>query len=88
MLNGISGEVANSVRGQTDGIGEISRNIDQASVGTDEVSRHISDVEVIARETSGTAVQISHAAADLAKQSDYLKVEVQQFLESVRAGNQ
>ncbi len=64
---------------------EISRNVQQASVGTQRVSANITDVQRGAVETGSASAEVLSAAKSLAADSTRLKIEVAQFLESVRA---
>jgi methyl-accepting chemotaxis protein len=59
--------------------------VQQASLGTQEVSMNITDVQRGAIETGSASTQVLSAAKSLATDSTRLKVEVAQFLESVRA---
>ena len=81
----ISSAVAAAVQEQTAATGEIARNVEQASAGTQEVSANIVSVEQAARETGGAAEQIKISATDLSKQAEFLRHEVGQFLNQVRA---
>jgi len=82
----ISTAVAAAVEQQTGATNEIARNVEQAAVGTQDVSSNIVSVERAAGETGAAAAQIQSAATDLSKQAEYLRREVGQFLDQVRAG--
>jgi methyl-accepting chemotaxis protein len=84
-LSEVSAAIAAAVEEQGAATQEISRNVQQASVGTQEVSSNISDVQRGAAETGSASSQVLSAAQMLASDSTRLKVEVAQFLESVRA---
>ena len=84
-LSEVSAAIAAAVEEQGAATQEISRNVQQASVGTQEVSANISDVQRGAAETGSASTQVLSAAQSLASDSTRLKVEVAQFLESVRA---
>ena len=64
---------------------EISLNIENASQRTKEVSLNIKSVELSTSETGAAAKQISNASAELSKQAEFLRSEVNSFLEEVRA---
>ena len=81
----ISTAVAAAVEQQTGATGEIARNVEQAASGTEEVSSNIVSVEQAARETGAAAEQIKASATDLSKQAEFLRREVGQFLNQVRA---
>jgi len=81
----ISSAVAAAVQQQTAATNEIARNVEQAAVGTAEVSVNIVSVEQAAKETGAAAEQIRSSATDLSKQAEFLRREVGQFLDQVRA---
>ena len=64
---------------------EIARNVEQAAEGTDNVTSNIVAVEQAARETGAASGQIKDSAADLSRQAEFLRHEVNQFLAKVRA---
>ncbi|WP_051357016.1 methyl-accepting chemotaxis protein [Azorhizobium doebereinerae] len=64
---------------------EIVRNVDQAATGTNTVTSHISDVAKTADETGAAAGQVLGAAGALTDQAKRLEVEMQRFLDTVRA---
>ncbi|WP_298878552.1 methyl-accepting chemotaxis protein [uncultured Bradyrhizobium sp.] len=84
-LSEVAAAIAAAVEEQGAATQEISRNVQQASVGTQEVSSNITDVQRGAIETGEASVEVLSAAKSLASDSTRLKVEVAQFLESVRA---
>ncbi|AJA64980.1 MULTISPECIES: methyl-accepting chemotaxis protein [Bradyrhizobium] len=84
-LSEVSAAIAAAVEEQGAATQEISRNVQQASVGTQEVSMNITDVQRGAIETGSASTEVLSAAKSLATDSTRLKVEVAQFLESVRA---
>ena len=57
----------------------------QAAQGTQQVSSNISDVERGAGETGSASAQVLSAAQMLSGDSNRLKIEVTEFLQSVRA---
>jgi methyl-accepting chemotaxis protein len=84
-LSEVSSAIAAAVEEQGAATQEISRNVQQASIGTQQVSANITDVQHGAIETGSASTQVLSAAKSLASDSTRLKVEVAQFLESVRA---
>jgi methyl-accepting chemotaxis protein len=64
---------------------EISRNVQQAAQGTHQVSAHITDVQRDASETGSASSHVLSAAQSLAGESDHLKKQVDNFLNTVRA---
>ncbi len=84
-LSEVSSAIADAVEEQGAATQEISRNVQQASVGTQQVSANVTDVQRGAVETGAASAQVLSAAKSLASDSTRLKIEVAQFLESVRA---
>jgi methyl-accepting chemotaxis protein len=64
---------------------EIARNVQEAAQGTNEVSANIGGVSQAASETGTAASQVQAASAELARQGEALKTEVDRFLGSMRA---
>lgn len=81
----ISMAIAAAVEEQGATTQEIARNVNEAAVGTSEVSRSISSVSEAASETGHSASQVLGAAFELAKQSEFLKVQIDQFLTQSKA---
>ncbi|MGL4528760.1 MAG: methyl-accepting chemotaxis protein [Aestuariivirga sp.] len=65
---------------------EFVRNVAQAAQGTREVTNNIAGVAGTAEETGAAAAQVLVSASELSEQSEHLKREVAQFLQSVSAG--
>jgi methyl-accepting chemotaxis protein len=84
-MNEISVTVASAVDEQSVTTTEISRNTQQAAVGTYEVAANIAQVREGVDATGQAADHSRAAAADLARQAELLRREVDQFLSSVRA---
>ncbi len=84
-LSEVSSAIAAAVEEQGAATQEISRNVQQASLGAQQVSSNIIDVQRGAVETGSASAQVLSAAQSLASDGTRLKVEVAQFLESVRA---
>jgi methyl-accepting chemotaxis protein len=84
-LSEISSTIAAAVEEQGAATQEISRNVQQAAQGTLQVSSNISDVQRGAAETGSASSQVLSAAKMLSGDSNRLKAEVSNFLNSVRA---
>jgi methyl-accepting chemotaxis protein len=84
-LSEISSTIAAAVEEQGAATQEISRNVQQAAQGTQQVSANITDVQQGATETGSASSQVLSAAQTLSSDSNRLKLEVGQFLQSVRA---
>jgi methyl-accepting chemotaxis protein len=84
-LSEISSTIAAAVEEQGAATQEISRNVQQAAQGTQQVSSNISDVQRGASETGSASSQVLSAAQSLSGDSNRLKLEVDKFLNSVRA---
>jgi methyl-accepting chemotaxis protein len=84
-LSEISSTIAAAVEEQGAATQEISRNVQQAAQGTHQVSANITDVQRGAQETESASADVLKAAQSLSGDSNRLKVEVNRFLDSVRA---
>ena len=84
-INDISTAIAAAIEEQGAATNEISRNVQQAAVGTQEVSDNITQVTQTAGETGSAAGQVQSAAGELARQAETLRLEVEQFLSSIKA---
>ena len=84
-LSEISSTIAAAVEEQGAATKEISRNVQQAAEGTQQVSAGITDVRRGASETGSASSHVLSAAQSLSGDSNRLKVEVEKFLNSVRA---
>jgi methyl-accepting chemotaxis protein len=85
-LSEISATIASAVEEQGAATQEISRNVQQAAQGTTDVSSNIADVQRGAGETGTASSQVLSAARSLSSDSSRLKLQVGNFLTSVRAG--
>ncbi|WP_421979278.1 protoglobin domain-containing protein [Roseibium sp.] len=81
----ISAAIASAVEEQDTATQEIARNVEEAAKGTQDLSRNVSAVSKAAETTGMSSSQISGSAAQLSEQSGCLKVEVDNFLKSVRS---
>jgi methyl-accepting chemotaxis protein len=84
-LSEISSTIAAAVEQQGAATQEISRNVQQAAEGTQHVSANIADVQRGAGETGSASSQVLSAAQSLSRDSNRLKLEVGEFLNTVRA---
>jgi len=80
-----AGGVANSVEQQGAATREIVHSVAQAASGASEVTRSISRVADAADQTGAAATQVLGAASELSSQSSRLSVEVDRFLQTIRA---
>ena len=83
-INEIASSIAAAVEEQGAATQEIARNVEQAASGTQEVTANIQGVRTVADETGQGADQVLVASGDLSKQSDNLRVEVDNFLTDIR----
>jgi methyl-accepting chemotaxis protein len=81
----IASAIAAAVEQQGAATLEIARNVAEAARGTSEVSENIVGVDQAARETGIAATRVVESAADLARNGDDLKTQVDTFLREVRA---
>jgi methyl-accepting chemotaxis protein len=84
-LSEISSAIAAAVEQQGAATQEISRNVQQAAQGTQQVSSHITDVQRGASETGAASSQLLASAQSLSTESNRLKLEMDKFLNTVRA---
>ena len=84
-LSEIASTIAAAVEEQGAATQEISRNVQQAARGTQQVSSNITEVQRGASETGLASSQVLSAAQSLSGDSNRLKLEVDKFLNSVRA---
>jgi methyl-accepting chemotaxis protein len=84
-IDGISTAVAAAIEQQGAATREIATNVQQAAAGTREVSRNISGVMAAAGEAGSASGQLLGAAQGLARDAERMRVEVDGFLERIRA---
>lgn len=84
-VNEIASAIASAVEEQGAATREIAHNVSQAAKGTGEVSANIVSVRDAARETGTAADQVVASAAELSKNGETLKAQVDAFLREVRA---
>jgi methyl-accepting chemotaxis protein len=84
-ISEISSTIASAVEEQGAATQEISRNVQQAAAGTTQVASNITDVQRGANETGSASSQVLGSAQSLSLESNRLKLEVGNFLTTVRA---
>lgn len=84
-ISRISASIAISVEQQAAATQEIACNVQQAALGSQQVSGTIFEVSRGASDTGSAAEQVHGAAIALSGESSQLRLEVNQFLASVRA---
>ncbi|WP_319496981.1 HAMP domain-containing methyl-accepting chemotaxis protein [uncultured Cohaesibacter sp.] len=83
-LDEFTAAIASAMEQQNAATGEISNSIHQAAQGTEIVDNSIASVSRASQEAATASSHVMKAASELAKQSDFLKTEVQRFIEHVR----
>jgi methyl-accepting chemotaxis protein len=81
----IANMITASMSEQMSATAEIAMNVQQVASGTDDVSNSIANVKHVAETADEAAGQVLGAAQDLASQTDILRLEMEQFLATVRA---
>jgi methyl-accepting chemotaxis protein len=81
----IASTIAAAVEEQGAATAEIARNVQQASQGTTQVAANITEVNKGAGETGSASSQVLSSAQSLSSESNRLKLEVENFLSTVRA---
>jgi methyl-accepting chemotaxis protein len=81
----ISSTIARAVEEQGAATEEIARNVGAAARGTAEVATNITEVNRGAGDTGSASARVLTSAQSLSRQSSLLKVEVERFLQTVRA---
>jgi methyl-accepting chemotaxis protein len=84
-ISEIAAAIAAAVEQQGAATQEISRNVQQAAQGTAQVAANITDVNRGASETGSASSQVLSSAQSLSNESNHLKLEVDKFLNTVRA---
>ncbi|TAN59774.1 MAG: HAMP domain-containing protein, partial [Magnetospirillum sp.] len=84
QMDEIASTIAESVDQQGAATQEIARNVHEAAAGAQSVSGHIESVNRTTQEAGGAARQMLEAADGLARQSDVLRSDVDQFLGDIR----
>lgn len=84
-ISEVSGMIAAAVEEQSAATREIARNVQMASSGAAQVGGAITDVHQGAADTGSASGQVLSSAQSLASQASQLKLEVDNFLASIRA---
>ncbi|MDB5601290.1 MAG: putative methyl-accepting chemotaxis receptor/sensory transducer [Xanthobacteraceae bacterium] len=84
-ISEIASTIAATVEQQGAATGEIARNVGQAAKGTAQVAENITEVNRGASATGSASSQVLSSAQSLSKESNHLKLEVDKFLNTVRA---
>jgi methyl-accepting chemotaxis protein len=84
-ISEVSGMIAAAVEEQGAATREIARNVQMASSGAAQVGGAITDVHQGAADTGSASGQVLSSAQSLASQASQLKLEVDNFLASIRA---
>ncbi|MGY3448972.1 methyl-accepting chemotaxis protein [Bradyrhizobium sp. USDA 4353] len=85
QISDIAATIAATVEQQGAATREIARNVGEAAKGTAEVAERITEVNRGASATGTASGQVLDSARSLTLQSSNLKVEVERFLDTVRA---
>lgn len=84
-VNAIATTIAAATDQQSAATHEIARNVQEAARGTQDVSGNIAGVTQASSEVGQAATDVLSAAREMAGRSDQLKLEVDSFLEKVKA---
>ncbi|HUI95914.1 MAG TPA: methyl-accepting chemotaxis protein [Xanthobacteraceae bacterium] len=84
-ISEIAATIAAAVEEQGAATQEIARNVQRAAQGTTQVATNITDVSRGAAETGSASTQVLGSAKSLANESNRLKLEMDKFLDTVRA---
>ena len=83
-ISEISTTIASAVEEQGAATRDIASNVQQAAHGTEEVSRNANDVFEASEETETSAGEMTAATAELSRQAEMLRREVEKFLTGIR----
>jgi methyl-accepting chemotaxis protein len=85
QVSDTSTAVAAAVEEQGSATKDIARNVAEAAKGTSGVTSNIASVSDAAQSTGAAASEVLTSAGDLSKNSEALKVQVNEFLREIRA---
>jgi methyl-accepting chemotaxis protein len=85
QMSEIATTIASAVEEQGAATREIASNVHQAAQGTGDIASNIEGVSHAAGETGAAASQVLSSAGELARQSETLRRDVDDFLANVRA---
>jgi methyl-accepting chemotaxis protein len=86
QISAIASTIAAAVEEQGAATREIARNVQQAAAGATQVAANVTDVSRHATETGSASTQVLSSAHRLSFESNRLKVEVDNFLVTMRQG--
>ncbi len=84
-ISEVSTAISAAIEEQSSAVHEITRNTTQDAALSEEVNRSIETVREGSEETGASAKQSMDAARELGQQAEYLRSEVQKFLQTLRA---
>jgi methyl-accepting chemotaxis protein len=84
-MDAVSAAINAAVEEQSATTREIARNTQQAAAGTQDVTSNITIVQREASETGASANDVVSASAELGRQADQLRQQVNRFLANIRA---
>jgi len=85
QMSEIATTIASAVEEQGAATREIASNVHQAAQGTGDIATNIEGVSRAAGDTGAAASQVLSSAGELARQSETLRRDVEEFLTTVRA---
>jgi len=84
-IDQISTVIASAVQQQSAATQQIAVNVTQAASGNEEISRNVASVSVAANQTSVASKTMIESSAELSRQSDAMRSQVDAFLETLKA---
>lgn len=84
QINTIAGTIASAVEEQGAATREIANNVNQAAGSSEQVAKNTVEVSKALNDTSDASVQMMAASGELARSSEKLRSEVNNFLANVR----
>jgi aerotaxis receptor len=84
-ISQVTSAIAAAIEEQGAATNEISRNVQQAAQGTSQTSTSIAEVNRGAAETGSASSQVLSSAKSLSSESNRLKLQVENFLATIRA---
>lgn len=85
QTSAVAKTISSAIQQQAAATHEISKNVQQTSTCTSAVTDSIMNVTQAAKESQGSASQVLGASADLSKQAERLRSQIDAFLTKVRA---
>ncbi len=84
-INEIASSIATAVEQQAGATQEIASNVQQAAQGNQEISANISGVTDAAKQAGAAAKEVLNASAELSRQSETMRRQVEDFIGSIKA---